>query len=126
MTDVPFRNKLPLRRETKIKDQKDQLRTQNKVEVASFTRVIRISVSNHCSFQMSTSRAVYVLVKSFFFHGLLACVASVSVWFRSKERPRNGIFVVLRVISVKSLFERRVGQNFCTCSSPFFRGTQRE
>ena len=22
----------------------------------------------------------------------LACVASVSVWFRSKERPRNGIF----------------------------------
>ena len=23
---------------------------------------------------------------------LLACVASVSVWFRSKERPRNGIF----------------------------------
>ena len=31
-----------------------------------------------------------------------------------------------RVISVKSLFERRVGQNFCTCGSPFFRGTQRE
>ena len=23
--------------------------------------------------------------------GYLACVASVSVWFRSKERPRNGI-----------------------------------
>ena len=22
----------------------------------------------------------------------LACVASVSVWFRSKERPRSGIF----------------------------------
>ena len=22
---------------------------------------------------------------------VLACVASVSVWFRSKERPRNGI-----------------------------------
>ena len=24
-------------------------------------------------------------------NGLLACVASVSVWFRSKGRPRNGI-----------------------------------
>ena len=24
--------------------------------------------------------------------GTLECVASVSVWFRSKERPRNGIF----------------------------------
>ena len=24
--------------------------------------------------------------------GVLACIASVSVWFRSKERPRNGIF----------------------------------
>ena len=23
---------------------------------------------------------------------LIACVASVSVWFRSKERPRSGIF----------------------------------
>ena len=23
---------------------------------------------------------------------MLACVASVSVWFRTKERPRNGIF----------------------------------
>ena len=89
MTDVPFRMKLPLRWGTKIKD---NLWTQNKVEVASFTGVIRISVSNHCSVQMSTSRAVYVLVKSFFFQGLLACVASVSVWFPSKERLRNGIF----------------------------------
>ena len=25
--------------------------------------------------------------------GTLECVASVSIWFRSKERPRNGIFV---------------------------------
>ena len=34
---------------------------------------------------------------------LLACVASVSVWFRSKERPRNGIFGILAPFLAQSL-----------------------
>ena len=34
---------------------------------------------------------------------LLACVASVSVWFRSKERPRNGIFGILAPFFAQSL-----------------------
>ena len=34
-------------------------------------------------------------------HGFLACVASVSVWFRSKERPRNGILGSLAARQMK-------------------------
>ena len=34
---------------------------------------------------------------------LLPCVASVSVWFRSKERPRNGIFGILAPFLAQSL-----------------------
>ena len=34
---------------------------------------------------------------------LLPCVASVSVWFRSKERPRNGIFGILAPFFAQSL-----------------------
>ena len=33
----------------------------------------------------------FLLLKSHIFIARIACVASVSVWFRSKERPRNGI-----------------------------------
>ena len=31
----------------------------------------------------------------------IACVASVSVWFRSKEKPRNGILGLGRAINEK-------------------------
>ena len=34
---------------------------------------------------------------------LLPCVANVSVWFRSKERPRNGIFGILAPFFAQSL-----------------------
>ena len=36
---------------------------------------------------------LYLSIFQWYFEsqGFLACVASVSVWFRSKERPRNGI-----------------------------------
>ena len=32
---------------------------------------------------------------------VIACVASISVWFRSKERPRNGILVLPSLRSCK-------------------------
>ena len=33
----------------------------------------------------------FLLLKSHIFIARIACVVSVSVWFRSKDRPRNGI-----------------------------------
>ena len=38
----------------------------------------------HAGVQLGTDECRGVVIK--------ACVASVSVWFRSKERPKNGIF----------------------------------
>ena len=58
-----------------------------------------------CSFLILSSHLLYILVSQSRFH--LACVASVSVWFRSKERPRNGIF----------RFGRATRQNVCNSSS---------
>ena len=40
----------------------------------------------HAGVQLGTDECRGVVIK--------ACVASVSVWFRSKERPKNGIFVL--------------------------------
>ena len=42
--------------------------------------------------------------------GNLACVASVSVWFRSKERPRNGILVFGRAINETRAKKMKVGE----------------
>ena len=46
----------------------------------------------------------------------LACVASVSVWFRSEERPRNGIFGFGRPRNGTEAIFRAV---FDSCSSFF-------
>ena len=48
----------------------------------------------HCSFVFETPSGNYgsrYQISCLSSHGCIACVASVSVWFRSKERPRKGI-----------------------------------
>ena len=58
----------------------------------------------------------------------------VSKQRRTKERDFRSFLVLCSETACKpfpcrlreSLFERKVGQNFCTCGSPFFKGTQRE
>ena len=59
-----------------------------------FFAVLKLCICIHCCPAIHTFFLALNPLKMFRINKkgpLLACVASVSVWFRSKERPRNGI-----------------------------------
>ena len=48
-------------------------------------------MSDLCSSNSALFDSVFVEIENLYGKNFIACVASVSVWFRSKEKPRNGI-----------------------------------